>query len=61
MQGCPYWQVSLEYQQEASPAGKLHISGAERKPSNQTGGYRRSPQNASEVHDRLLLLEGRWI
>jgi len=61
MQGRPYWQVSVEYQQKASPAGKLQISGTERKSSNQTGGYRQPPQNASEVHDRMLLLEGRWV
>ena len=51
----------FECQRKASPAGNLHNSGAERKPSNQTGGYRRSPQDASKVHDRLLLSEGRSI
>ena len=61
MQSCTYWQISLECQQKASPAENLHNCGAEGKPNNQTGGYRRSPQYAFEVHERLLLSEGRWI
>jgi len=61
MQGRSYWQVPLECQQKSSSSGQFQICSTQRKPSNQTGGYRRPLQDASEVHDGMLLLEGRWV